>query len=196
MTGTEERGEAKEWRPGRTMVVLWCVLGTALSVVGIFAFAALYYLSRAEGAGRGIEVSVGVGDGLLVVALTLALLPTHELVHGFTMRLFDARPVYGFGAMGRVFAYLYCSAPGHLFTRNQFIAVTAAPLFSISLLGALWVAFLPLGGWLVVPLGVHLGGCVGDLWMLGLVLRQPTGTRVEDLKTGVRLYPPPSGQRS
>jgi hypothetical protein len=187
---TERRAEFEEWRPGAGMAGLWSVLGTALSVAGILAFAALYYFFRSGGSEPGVEVSVRLVDILLVVALSLALLPAHELVHGFTMRLFGARPVYGFGAMGKFFVYLYCSAPGHRFTRGQFVAVTAAPLFLISLLGALWVTFLPLGGWLVVPLGFHLGGCIGDLWATGLVLRRPAGTLVEDFKAGTRFYPP------
>jgi hypothetical protein len=47
---------------------------------------------------------------------------------------------------------------------------------------------LPLGGWLVVPLGLHLGGCIGDFWLTALVLCKPAGTLVEDRKTGVHFF--------
>ena len=60
----------------------------------------------------------------------------------------------------------------------------------ISLVGAVCVAFVPYGGWLVIPLGFHLGGCVGDLWFLGMIARQPQGTVIEDLRTGVRFHRP------
>jgi hypothetical protein len=100
------------------------------------------------------------------------------------MRRYGARPTYGGGVYEKITPYLYCTSPGHRFTRSQFAVVAAAPLVIISLIGALCVAFVPYGGWLAVPLGIHLGGCVGDLWVLGILARLPKGTTLEDLVTG------------
>jgi hypothetical protein len=55
---------------------------------------------------------------------------------------------------------------------------------------ALSVALLPHGGWLVVPAAMHPGGCIGDFTMAYVVARLATGTRVEDLKSGMRFYLP------
>jgi hypothetical protein len=48
----------------------------------------------------------------------------------------------------------------------------------------------PFGAWLVVPLGLHFGGAVGDLWATGLMLSQPRGTLIEDTTTGVIFHHP------
>jgi hypothetical protein len=68
--------------------------------------------------------------------------------------------------------------------------VALAPALLISVAGGLLVALAPFGGWLVVPLGLHLGGAVGDLWVTALVARQPRGTLVEDRKSGVAFFSP------
>jgi len=39
---------------------------------------------------------------------------------------------------------------------------------------------------LVFPLAMHLGGCVGDWWILSVVLRLPAGVRIEDTEEGFR----------
>jgi hypothetical protein len=178
-----------EWRPSSGVVALWVVLSSVLAIAGVFLFAALYAVARQENtvSGAGLELLAMVAG---VVLLTAAVMVLHEWVHGLVMRRFGARPEYGAGVMYRFMPYLYCTASGHEFTRGQFIAITAAPALVISALGALWVSLLPYGGWLVVPLGLHLGGCVGDLWVLGVLLRQPAGTLVEDTRTGMRLLRP------
>jgi hypothetical protein len=51
-----------------------------------------------------------------------------------------------------------------------------APLLVVTVVGAFLVVIALFGGVLVLPLGSHVGGWMGDLWMAGLVLRQPGGT--------------------
>lgn len=168
------------------MQVLWTVLGTALMVLGTILFTVIYAATHGGEAG-GVIGPLGIAITMLLV---LALLVLHEWIHGLAMRRYDARPEYGAGVLNKFLPYFYCTAPSHEFTRAQFAVVSAAPMVIISLVGALCVAFAPFGGWLVVPLGAHLGGCIGDLWFLGILSRHPRGTLLEDLKTGVRFHYP------
>jgi hypothetical protein len=178
---------AEDWHPSREVVLAWSIMGVALSLAGIILFAATYAFARGEGGGT-IEISL---MALVVPTLVVfVLLGAHEWIHGLTMACLGARPQYGAGLYKHVMPYFYCTSPGHGFTRAQFAAVSAAPLVLVSSAGALSVAFVPLGGWLVVPLGVHLGGCIGDIWFLGIIARLPQGTVLENLATGVRIMRP------
>jgi hypothetical protein len=60
----------------------------------------------------------------------------------------------------------------------------------ISLLGGMLIAVAPFGHWLVIPLGLHFGGSTGDFWALGMAVKQPRGTLIEDLKAGVVFHRP------
>jgi hypothetical protein len=57
----------------------------------------------------------------------------------------------------------------------------------VSSLGAAWVAIGPFAKELVLPLALHLSGCIGDLWMVGVILAQPPETTFEDRRDGVTL---------
>lgn len=175
----------RDWQPGSGTITLWTILSLVLIVLGTAAFTALYAATHGGEAEFRGETTWPV---LALIALILPLLVLHELVHGATMRRYGARPSYGAGTFYKVMPYFYCTAEGYRFTRRQYAVVALAPAALISLAGALWIAFLPYGGWLLVPLGFHLGGCIGDFWMLGLVLRQPQGTCLEDRKTGIRFH--------
>jgi hypothetical protein len=168
------------------VTLLWQVVGTGLFFLGIGLFAAV-------NGGEGAVAIAGwgaIGAFATTLALLLLLMVLHEAVHGAVMRRCGATPTYGVGVMYRLLPYFYCTAVGFRFSRRQFIAVSLAPLLAVSLLGALVVAVAPGGEWLVIPLAAHLGGCIGDLWGTALTLRQPPGTLVEDLKTGMRFYRP------
>jgi hypothetical protein len=177
---------AEEWTLGLRVGLLWFVLGTLITAVGLVLFSIVYASDR----GGTFSVSLGGAEGYLALAVVIATLLlfvlVHELIHGFFMRLFGGHPYYGVGLAAKVMPYVYCTSPGHLFTRRQFVCVALAPAVVISALGALWVGLLPFGGWLVVPLGLHLGCCVGDFRVAGLAAGKPAGTLVEDKRTGVR----------
>lgn len=177
---------ATDWYPSRTVTLLWQLVGGGLFFLGVGLFAA------ANGGDGAVAIAgwSAVGAFAATLALLLLLLVLHEAIHGAAMRRFGARPTYGVGVIYRLLPYFYCTAAGFRFTQRQFIAVSLTPLLIVSLLGALVVAVAPVGGWLVVPLAAHLGGCIGDLWGTALTLRQPPGTLVEDLKTGMRFYRP------
>jgi Putative zincin peptidase len=152
--------------------LLWALLGLALLIVGLALFGAL--------AGEG---TVAIGALSLIAVPVLLIL--HELLHGAAMKPFGARPRYSAGLLGKALPYLSCGAPGHRFTRGQYLVVALAPAVVLSAAGA---AAVPLAEWLVFPLAVHLAGCVGDFWMSGRALHTPPGARIEDTGTGMRVH--------
>jgi hypothetical protein len=142
--------------------------------------------SMFRGVARG-SVTVSLFDVVLVVALTLLLVIAHEAIHGMVMRVFGARPRFGATLVGRILPAVYATAAGHRFTRSQYLAVALAPAVLVSGLG-LWACFGPWAGYLILPLALHLGGCVGDGFAARRVLHEPTGTRCEDLVDGIRFH--------
>jgi len=65
--------------------------------------------------------------------------------------------------------------------------VAATPAVAISVLGFL-ACFGPWAVYLIVPLAIHLGGCVGDGFAVLRVLREPSTTACEDLRDGIRFH--------
>ena len=176
--------EVADWRPGASEAGTWSLVGIAAMVVGIPLFS-LPLLLRTGPAGATIRI--GVVDVLLAVAITTVLVIVHEAIHALVMLRYGARPRFGAILVGHVMPALYATAQGHRFTRGQYLAVAAAPAISISVLGFL-ACFGPWGGYLILPLAFHLGGCVGDGFAAWRVLREPPGTEFEDLRDGIRFH--------
>ena len=178
------RPEIVEWRPGGSTLTAWSLVGVAATVLGVPLFA-LPSMLRAGQAGGSFRV--GLGDVLLMVALTAVLVIAHEAIHGLVMLAFGARPRFGFVLVGRVMPALYTTSERHRFTRGQYLIVAASPALTISLLGFL-ACFGSWAGYLILPLALHLGGCVGDGFASWRVLSEPPGTECEDLRDGIRFY--------
>jgi hypothetical protein len=180
-----ELPDVVEWRPGRSEAIIWNAVGVAVTVIALLGFA---MPSIFRGLARG-SIRVSLLDVVLVVALTLLLVIAHEAIHGIVMLGFGARARFGATLVGKVVPAIYATAPGHRFTRNQYLTVAVAPAVLVSGLG-LWACFGPWAGYLIVPLALHLGGCVGDGFAAWRVLREPRGTEYEDLRDGIRFHRP------
>lgn len=141
--------------------------------------------------GAGARIQIGPLDVLLVLAITAVLVVAHEAIHALVMLRYGAHPRFGAILVGRVMPALYATAQGHRFTRGQYLAVAVAPALTISVLGFL-ACFGPWGGFLILPLAFHLGGCVGDGFAAWRVLREPSGTVFEDLRDGIRFHRMPA----
>lgn len=173
-----------EWRPGRSDAVVWNFVALIVVAVGVplFAFPSIVRAGMSGGL-----IQVRLTDVLLGVAITTALVVGHEGIHALVMSRFGARPRFGATLVGGVMPALYATAPGHRFTRGQYLTVAAAPAVTISVLG-FCACFGPWGAYLILPLAIHLGGCVGDGFATWRVLRESPGTECEDLRDGVRFY--------
>jgi hypothetical protein len=179
--------EVVDWRPGQAEAMIWNVVALVLIAVGLPLFALPSVLRNGP---AGASFRIGLTEILLVVALTAVLLVVHEGIHGLVMLAFRARPTFGVVLVGRVLPALYATSVGHRFSRGQYLTVAAAPAVVISVVGFL-LCIGPLGGYLIVPLAIHLGGCVGDLFACGRVLRERPGTEFEDLRDGIRFHRKP-----
>ena len=183
-----------EWRPGAWSAITWNAAAILVTVAGLVLFTQPVMLRSGSASGT---FQVGLVDLLLVLALTVLLLVVHEAIHGLAMRGFGARPTFGATLVGHVVPALYTTAAGHRFARSQYLVVAATPAVTISVLGFL-ACFGPWGGYLIVPLAVHLGGCVGDGFAVMRTLREPSTTTCEDLRDGIRFrrigVPAPAGR--
>jgi hypothetical protein len=177
-----------DWRPGTSEAMIWNIFATVLVVVGLPLFALPSILRKGT---AGASFQIGMADVLLVVALTAVLLVLHEAIHGLVMLAVGARPTFGALLVARVMPAFYATSVGHRFSRAQYMTVAAAPAVAISVIGFL-LCFGSWGGYLIVPLAIHLGGCVGDFFAVGRVLREPRGTEFEDLRDGIRFHRKPA----
>lgn len=181
--------EPVDWQSGRTTLAIWNALALVLLVVGIILFTVILTVAN-DGAGFSLEGAALILGILLTIVLTFALMVVHEGIHGLVMKRYGATPSYGAMMIGNVVPVFYCTAPGAMFTRRQFVGIALAPALVVTIGSAVVIAFVPHGGWVVFPAAMHLAGCIGDFGMTGIVARQPPGTMVEDLKTGMRFHRP------
>jgi len=113
----------------------------------------------------------------------------HELTHGFFFWLFtEHRPRF---SRKWLKAYAYATAPeDYYFPRNHYVLALAAPFIFITLGGLAW---LPLSSidWvpiLVFIMAANAAGAIGDLFMVGWMLRQPPTAIVRDAGVAVIVY--------
>jgi hypothetical protein len=172
----------RRWTVSRPVVLAWMVLGSALFLLGIWLFGAVYVLSHGV---QVFSVELGIVELVLLLVVTTGLLVLHELVHALAMRRMGAAPSVGADILVKIAPVLYTTAPGHQFSRREYLVAALAPMVVVSGLGVVWVAMGPFGKELVQPLALHLGGCIGDLWVAGLILREPADTTFEDRRDGV-----------
>lgn len=130
----------------------------------------------------GLAAILGIGVAFGVVLLL------HELVHGACFWLITrARPRFGLQL-----AYAYASAPQWYIPRNPYLVVGLAPFVLISLVGAILLPWLPEA--LVLPwifaLAVNASGSIGDLYIVGWLLRRPSSALVNDHGDCIHIYLP------
>ena len=175
-------GAVSEWRPAGGTYVAWMVTQIPMVAIGIFV-----YLGVASHGDYPTSGTYSIIDLVILIALVVALGAVHEAVHGAFMVAFGARPEFGILRIEGLVVGFYATAPGHRFTRRQYVIVCLVPLAILAPLGVP-ACLLPFGTYLVVPFALHLAGCVGDLSIAWHVLRGPRGVLVEDLRDGMRLW--------
>jgi putative zincin peptidase len=181
----------QEGRPAYVFELSPSVAGvwTLLSLV-LFVAAAVT-MGIVSGAGGRVVLD---GTSLLLWPLAfLATLALHELVHAALVLVFGGRPAFGAGIKAGM-PYLYVTNPGRRFTRNQFLAIALAPLLFIDLLALALVGVHPGWTWAAVAFVVNTSGAVGDIWVVGLLLRFPASALVEDRTLGFAVWPRPGQQ--
>lgn len=133
-----------------------------------------------------VEALAGVLAAFFLVCILVLVL--HECTHGLFFWLFTrSRPVYGFRGW-----YAYAAAPGWYLPRLPFLAVGAAPLLLLSLLGEALVLVVPDPVALLVLWAVifNAGAAIGDLYMIVRLLLTPRATVIEDSGARITWYVP------
>ena len=133
---------------------------------------------------RGIVV-----DLIVLFAVVVVMVVVHEAIHGVAMAAFGAKPKFGIlWQMGAA----YATAPGHAFTRGQFLVVALAPLVVMTPPLLLGMAVLPTFWAQAAQLMLILNasGAAGDLLMSWEIMSFPAQAMVMDEMDGVRIFMP------
>ncbi|HWN93888.1 MAG TPA: DUF3267 domain-containing protein, partial [Methylomirabilota bacterium] len=115
----------------------------------------------------------------------------HELTHAVVARRLAKLPwdafKFGFNPRALMF-YCHCRRPIHL---AAYRAVILAPLLLLGPLSVFLVVLYP-AAWLALTAGIHLSGCIGDVWIFTMLRKYATDVLVVDHPTeaGCDLYVP------
>ena len=171
-----------DWLPSKETIAIWNLASAPMGLAAAAVFGLVACRGRLP---AGFEIKWQ--EMLAIAVVTLAVFFGHELIHAWVMRRFGARIRFGLADAGSsvMNSAFYATAPGHLFTRGQYAAVTLAPAVLISALGLL-VCLTPLAVVVWLPLTFHFMSCVSDIAIAGRTLREPARTLCEDLPEGVR----------
>jgi hypothetical protein len=167
-----------EWQATPKTNGYWIVWSIPVAVAGMFAYGTV---------ATGSPPTQSSFPLLQLIAAVVAVFGLHEALHGIFIAAFGARPEFGIVRVGRsgVPLAIFATALGHLFTRRQYLIVTAAPMVIVSLAG-IPACLSPLGSYLWLPFAWHLGGCVGDAIIIWRTLRQPADVLCQDLSDCTR----------
>lgn len=119
------------------------------------------------------------GFELIILILSIIFMFVfHELIHGAFFWLFTKqRPKFALRA-----GYAFASAPEWYLPRSQYVIVGLSPLVVISILSIFIAIFSPSS---IVPYLIYIAifnaaGALGDMVVVGWVLRQSTAILVQD----------------
>jgi hypothetical protein len=165
--------------------------------IGLFLFSTWIFglilgaIRRADSAQLTFSVSSlpdAIGIVLLLLLVTAIMLLLHEAAHGvFFWRYTRERPMFALRL-----SYAFTAAPRWYIPKQKYLVVALAPLVLVSLLGIL-LAFIVPAGWLRglwLLLVLNTSGAVGDLYVVGWLLRQPDTCLARDQGDMVTLYIP------
>ncbi len=145
-------------------------------------FSRLIYILRslnpsASGA-WGIFPAFSILELAALLVSIIFMLTFHEMIHGAFFWLFtNERPKFALKP-----GYAYAAAPEWHLPRSQYVIVGLSPLVIISFLSILFAIFVPAT---IVPYLLNIAtfnaaGALGDMIVVGWVIKQPTSVLVQD----------------
>lgn len=179
--------EARYWRITDRSGLLVQMNAVALLLALIFG---LGFFWVAQQIGKAPKLAWHAQESVVFVVGLFAVLGLHEWVHGVLMQTYGATPRYGFFARGGMF---YAKAPGHAFTKRQYLIVVLGPLVGLSLLAALSIGLMQGTSWVwVVSLWAIMNASAAnaDVWIAALLLKYPIAAYVVDERDGMRILVP------
>lgn len=167
------------------------ILGFVLFALTAWGFISILAFLRPQEIRYGISIGMISLGGVIQVLLmflgvTALMIVLHEAVHGALFWWFT-RAVPRFAFKG---AYAYAAAPGWYLPKNLYLTVALGPLMVLSLSGIGLMLVIPPGWFLALLffLVTNASGAVGDLWVVGWLLRQPNACYANDRGDAVTLY--------
>ena len=153
---------------------------------------AMYFAAVEKFTGESLGLFMGVGCGLALIPIFIYT-ALHELVHGWAYKRMTGEKL----TFGLTWSCAFCGVPGIYVYRAVSIFALMAPfvvfgvIFGGLALVAIFVAkatgsvaVLFLYAMLSVLLGAHVGGCVGDLYVFGLLIFKYRGKKTLIRDTG------------
>ncbi len=154
-------------------LMIWLNIVAVTVMVGIVAAAFLLLWNKLSAAG-----SLGFSEMLVLFITILVYCALHELMHGIVYKAMTGEKLcFGLDLKAGV---AYCGIPDIYVYRNTALAALLAPFVVFTLLFGILIAVLghPMYQlYVAVLLGVHVGGCAGDLYdtcLLLTKLREPS----------------------
>lgn len=172
----------------RRVIIEWMGIGTGMTLIATVVFATVYTLGtgQTEFGIRMSDAESGIVGFVLAFLLIFVVLILHEAIHAAVVSWYGGDVSFGVGCAQLVLPYLYVTTTQRL-DRNQFIVVALAPFVAITVVGVAIMIVLD-AAILILPLAVNVGGAIGDLWMVGILLRYPSHVVVEDAVTGIKIH--------
>ena len=152
--------------------------GTLLSVLSLVIAVPLIYLVIKTTDFSRFDFSSMLKYYLALLVLMVSYIILHELVHGAVYKMLTKEKL----RFGLTWTVAFCGVPDIYTYRDTALKALVAPLtlFSVILLPlALWLRSVDPGWYMVagVLFSLHLGGCIGDMymtWMFLTKLREPS----------------------
>lgn len=167
------------------------ILGFALFAAFTWVFYTLLNVLRPADARDGLAIGFSGMGGLVQITLATLLLMAgmiliHEAVHGICFWYFTrSMPKFALKL-----TYAYAAAPTWYLPKKQYLVTALSPLVGLSVLGILLMLVVPREVFMALLffLVTNASGAVGDLWVVGWLLRQPQDCYVNDRGDAVTLY--------
>jgi hypothetical protein len=164
-------------------VAIWMNL-VAIPLLFIYGYFFLYLINLQRSYspfGRGLINFFSAFSFLELIAFLLSIilmLVLHELIHGIFFYMFTHQtPRFALKS-----GYAYAAAPGWYLPCSKYIFVGLAPFVIISFISIVlcWVIFPALIPYLLLIASFNAAGSLGDLIVVGWVLKQPAAIYVLD----------------
>ena len=166
-------------------IILWLNLAILplLVVFGLFfkVVVAVFFTNTVA-----IEDSFSFTELLIFFISFFLLIIIHEGIHGLFFKLFNPKGKVKFGFKNGM---AYATSPESFYSKKAFALICLAPFLLISVSLTLLVFLGILAPITYVSLAtIHASSCVGDFYLVWLLIQAPRNCFVQDTEQGVKLY--------
>lgn len=142
----------------------WILNITSLPLCGVVAVPLFVWLNISTGKPLYELLDLGIFHYLILIVIYIVYIFAHELTHGAAYYALTRQPL----TFGTSLFVAYCGVPEIYVYRKPALIAVLAPFLTYSILFALGLVLSVSLAWKVIwimAIAVHVGGCVGDLWV-------------------------------